>query len=132
MEWVARAALIGIGATVTMDLWAIFLKRTFGVLSLDYRLLPLEGLEQKARILGGEAWNTETEAPCFEALPLDRTMRLARGHEQDLPCLQGPRHGLLHAQSPRGAKLQCSKWMRDPIRARARKVERPAPRHEDR
>ncbi|WP_394848513.1 DUF2938 domain-containing protein [Pendulispora brunnea] len=39
MEWVARAALIGIGATLTMDLWAIFLKRAFGVLSLDYGML---------------------------------------------------------------------------------------------
>jgi hypothetical protein len=30
--------LIGLGATAAIDLWAIFLKRAFGVLSLDYRL----------------------------------------------------------------------------------------------
>ncbi|WP_394825810.1 DUF2938 domain-containing protein [Pendulispora albinea] len=39
LEFIVRAALIGIGATAVMDLWAIFLKRAFGVLSLDYRLL---------------------------------------------------------------------------------------------
>jgi hypothetical protein len=31
LEIVVRAALIGIGATVVMDLWALFLKRFFGV-----------------------------------------------------------------------------------------------------
>jgi hypothetical protein len=39
LEYVLRAGLIGIGATAAMDLWAIFLKRAFGVFSLDYRLL---------------------------------------------------------------------------------------------
>jgi hypothetical protein len=38
LEFVLRTGLIGIGATAAMDLWAIFLKRAFGVLSLDYRL----------------------------------------------------------------------------------------------
>jgi Protein of unknown function (DUF2938) len=39
MEWIVRAALIGIGATVTMDLWAIFLKRCFGIPSLSYAMV---------------------------------------------------------------------------------------------
>ena len=34
-----RVALIGIGATAAIDLWNFFLKRAFGVQSLDYRLL---------------------------------------------------------------------------------------------
>lgn len=34
-----RAALIGIGATLVMDLWALLLKRLFGVPSLDYALV---------------------------------------------------------------------------------------------
>ena len=33
------AALIGAGATLCMDLWALFLRRAFGIRSLDYRLL---------------------------------------------------------------------------------------------
>jgi hypothetical protein len=36
---VARAMLIGIGATLLMDVWAIFLKRSFGVPSLDYTMV---------------------------------------------------------------------------------------------
>jgi Protein of unknown function (DUF2938) len=39
MELVAYTALIGIAATVTMDLWALLLKRAFGVASLDYGLV---------------------------------------------------------------------------------------------
>lgn len=39
MEFVVRAALIGIGATAVMDLWAAFLKRFFGVPALDYGLV---------------------------------------------------------------------------------------------
>ena len=34
-----RAAVIGIGATLSMDLWNLFLKRAFGIPSLDYALL---------------------------------------------------------------------------------------------
>jgi hypothetical protein len=34
-----EAVVIGIGATVIMDLWALFLRRGFGVSSLDYALL---------------------------------------------------------------------------------------------
>lgn len=39
MEFVVRAVLIGIGATGLMDLWAIVLKRAFGLSSLDYALV---------------------------------------------------------------------------------------------
>jgi hypothetical protein len=35
-EFAARSATIGVGATAVMDLWAFFLKRAFGVPSLDY------------------------------------------------------------------------------------------------
>jgi hypothetical protein len=38
LEFVLRTGLIGIGATAAIDLWNIFLKHAFGVLSLDYRL----------------------------------------------------------------------------------------------
>lgn len=34
-----RAVLIGIGATLVMDLWALLLKRLFGAPSLDYALV---------------------------------------------------------------------------------------------
>ncbi|MGE8657849.1 MAG: DUF2938 domain-containing protein [Achromobacter sp.] len=34
-----RAALIGAGATLVMDLWALLLKRLFGIASLDYALV---------------------------------------------------------------------------------------------
>ena len=33
------AIAIGIGATLVMDLWNLFLKRTFGIPSLSYCLL---------------------------------------------------------------------------------------------
>jgi hypothetical protein len=36
---ILRAIVIGIGATLVMDLWNLFLKRTFGVPSLSYCLL---------------------------------------------------------------------------------------------
>lgn len=36
MEFVATAIFIGMGATVVMDLWALLLKRCFGVQGLDY------------------------------------------------------------------------------------------------
>ena len=39
MDIVARAVLIGIGATIVMDLWAVLRKRVFGIASLDYRML---------------------------------------------------------------------------------------------
>lgn len=35
-EVVVRTVLIGAGGTVCMDLWAVFLRRVFGVRSLDY------------------------------------------------------------------------------------------------
>ena len=34
-----HAVVIGAGATVVMDLWALFLRRAFGVASLDFALL---------------------------------------------------------------------------------------------
>jgi DUF2938 family protein len=39
VEIIARAVLIGIGATIVMDLWTAVRKRVFGVASLDYRML---------------------------------------------------------------------------------------------
>jgi hypothetical protein len=36
---IACAVLIGIGATILMDLWTVIRKRVFGVASLDYRML---------------------------------------------------------------------------------------------
>jgi hypothetical protein len=39
MELVVRAALIGIGATLVMDLWTLLLKQVYGVPSLDYALV---------------------------------------------------------------------------------------------
>ena len=39
MEFVVRAMLMGIGATVLMDLWAVFLKRAFAISSLDYAMV---------------------------------------------------------------------------------------------
>ena len=36
---ITRAIAIGIGATLLMDLWNLFLKRTFGIPSLNYCLL---------------------------------------------------------------------------------------------
>jgi hypothetical protein len=39
LEIVVRAVLIGVGATVIMDLWAALLKYLFGVPSLDYGML---------------------------------------------------------------------------------------------
>ncbi len=38
LEVLARAALIGVGATLTMDLWALLLKR-FGIPSLNFAML---------------------------------------------------------------------------------------------
>jgi hypothetical protein len=39
MEIVIRAVLLGIGATVVMDLWGLLLKRVFGVPSLGYAMV---------------------------------------------------------------------------------------------
>jgi hypothetical protein len=39
MELVVRAALIGIAATALIDVWALVLRRAFGVASLDYALV---------------------------------------------------------------------------------------------
>ena len=36
---IVGAIAIGVGATLVMDLWNLFLERTFGILSLDYCLL---------------------------------------------------------------------------------------------
>jgi hypothetical protein len=38
-EYVARAVLIGAGATVVMDIWAAVQKRLLGIRPLDYRLV---------------------------------------------------------------------------------------------
>ncbi|WP_049999306.1 DUF2938 domain-containing protein [Halococcus sediminicola] len=39
LELVIRVALIGVGATVIMDIWALFLKHAFGISSLDNRMV---------------------------------------------------------------------------------------------
>jgi hypothetical protein len=39
LEFTVRAILIGVGATAVMDLWAVLLKRYFGIPSLDYRFV---------------------------------------------------------------------------------------------
>ena len=39
MLFIIEAALIGVGATLLIDLWALFLRRAFSVRSLDYCLL---------------------------------------------------------------------------------------------
>jgi hypothetical protein len=39
LEIFVRPMLVGGGATVVMDLWALLLRRGFGIPSLDYRLL---------------------------------------------------------------------------------------------
>ncbi|HUL53051.1 MAG TPA: DUF2938 domain-containing protein, partial [Opitutaceae bacterium] len=36
---VVRSVVVGIGATLVLDLWHLFLKRVFGIASLSYRLL---------------------------------------------------------------------------------------------
>lgn len=36
---IAGVAIVGIGATVIMDIWAIIQKRLFGIIPLDYRLV---------------------------------------------------------------------------------------------
>ena len=36
---IAGAVAVGVGATLGMDLWNLFLRRAFGIPSLDYRLL---------------------------------------------------------------------------------------------
>jgi DUF2938 family protein len=38
-EVIVRTALIGVGATLLIDLWAVLLRRTVGLRSLDYCLL---------------------------------------------------------------------------------------------
>ena len=39
MECWISAALVGAGATLTMDLWTLARSRLFGIASLDYRLV---------------------------------------------------------------------------------------------
>jgi hypothetical protein len=38
-EFLVRAVLIGVGATLVMDLWAMFIKRCFGIPSLDFSMV---------------------------------------------------------------------------------------------
>ncbi|MDX7999004.1 DUF2938 domain-containing protein [Xenorhabdus sp. Reich] len=39
LEFIVRSVLIGAGATVVMDLWAVFVKRCFGIPSLNYSMV---------------------------------------------------------------------------------------------
>lgn len=39
MEFVIYAVLIGVGATILMDVWALTIRRVFGTASLDYALV---------------------------------------------------------------------------------------------
>lgn len=38
-EIVTRTLMVGVGATLVMDFWALLLKRVYGVSGLDYRIL---------------------------------------------------------------------------------------------
>lgn len=57
--FLACAALLGIGATLVMDLWAIILKRCFGIPSLDYAMV--------GRWLGHMPSGRFAHAPIFAA-----------------------------------------------------------------
>jgi hypothetical protein len=39
MEFAVRATLIGVGATAVMDLWAVLLRRLFGITSLNFAMV---------------------------------------------------------------------------------------------
>jgi hypothetical protein len=39
MDMIIRVAVIGVGATLVMDLWAVLLRRGFGIRSLDYAMV---------------------------------------------------------------------------------------------
>ncbi|OTA18282.1 membrane protein [Xenorhabdus vietnamensis] len=39
LEFIVRSILIGAGATVVMDLWALFMKRSFGIPPLNYAMV---------------------------------------------------------------------------------------------
>ncbi|MBC8951568.1 DUF2938 domain-containing protein [Xenorhabdus sp. PB62.4] len=39
LEFIVYSVLIGIGSTVVMDLWAVFIRRCFGIPSLNYSLV---------------------------------------------------------------------------------------------
>jgi Protein of unknown function (DUF2938) len=66
LEFVVRAVLIGVGASLVLDLWTAFLKRCFGIQGLSYRMvgrwlchMPRGRFRHdsigKAQALGGEA-----------------------------------------------------------------------------
>jgi hypothetical protein len=66
LEFVVRAVLIGVGASLVLDLWTAFLKRCFGIQGLSYRMVGrwlchmprgrfLHDSIGKAQALGGEA-----------------------------------------------------------------------------
>lgn len=39
LNFIVFATLIGIGATAVMDIWALFLKKTFNIIGLDYAMV---------------------------------------------------------------------------------------------
>ena len=39
LDIVVRGALVGIGGAALMDVWSLFLRRSFGIRGLDYGLL---------------------------------------------------------------------------------------------
>lgn len=39
LQFVVRSVLIGVGATLVMDAWGLFLRRGLGIVTLDYRLV---------------------------------------------------------------------------------------------
>ena len=53
-DYILGAIAIGIGATLVMDLWNLFLKRTFSIPSLNYCLLspPRHRNPSSARLAG--------------------------------------------------------------------------------
>jgi hypothetical protein len=71
---VLRAIALGIGATLGMDLWNLFLKRAFGIPSLDYCLLGRwlrhmpGGVFRHASIAAAPQKPLECAVGCEEAL----------------------------------------------------------------
>ena len=67
-DYIIGAIATGVGATLIMDLWNLFLKRVFGIPSLHYRLL--------GRWLGHMATGTFRHASITEApqKPFERTV----------------------------------------------------------
>jgi hypothetical protein len=60
---ILRTILIGVGATILIDAWAVFLRRTFGLRSLDYCLLGRWLLHMPGGKIMHESIATATRKP---------------------------------------------------------------------